>query len=132
MKTEYVSLTFVRACSGFKERVQLNPGLHPTTVVVGERGCVGIRRDDEGGFDIFGTDNQHYWVAAANVIWGKKAQVDHPGELPAKPEPAPSPVAEPELAAASEIAKTPVPEELSSKFVWPDPPRPKVGRPRKK
>jgi len=36
-------------------------------------GCVAIRRDPNGGFDIHGEDGQSYWVADANIQWGKKA-----------------------------------------------------------
>jgi hypothetical protein len=74
MKTEFVSLTFVKSCTGFKSSVPTGlPDYHPTSFQKGVKGCIGIFTAEEGGFDVFGEDGQHFWVAMANCIWGRKA-----------------------------------------------------------
>ena len=136
MKTEFVSLTFVRACTGFATSPQLLSGHHPMTFTVGTAGCVGIRQDSLGGFDVYGVDGQHFWVAPANAIWGRKAVCeDHPGTPDVTPVAAPT-----SGGVVGREGTLGVPTTAhDSKIPWVDPvvkppvtpPRP-VGRPRKR
>lgn len=80
--TDFVQITYLRSCTGFTSAIPTGlPDYHPTTASVGEKGCVAIVRDPEGGFDIYGEGNQHYWVSSGNVVWARKSERIRPTDV---------------------------------------------------
>jgi hypothetical protein len=74
MPTDFSEITLVRPARAFRENQPTHlTDYAPVTIKVGQRGCIAIKRDVEGGFDVFGVSDQRYWVAASNILWGVKA-----------------------------------------------------------
>jgi hypothetical protein len=103
MTIKFDSLVFVQSCTSFKQDSPTElPNYHPTEVSVGHLGCVGITKCPDGGFDILGENGQHFWVADANVRWGRKSPHPEPADQCESPDlgnpvspPEPEPVVDP-------------------------------------
>ena len=131
--TEFSQITFIRACTGFVSAIPTGlPDYHPTMVMVGEKGCVAIVRDEAGGFDVYGEGNQHFWVSGNNVVWGRKLERSRPTDAPVtKVEPTKDPVELPVLPEIFESTKSDLTPYIEGPTVRVQPEPKKRGRPKK-